>query len=65
VGGAIRPGGTLPPWRLTGATACWTDPARRRQPAASGVTKIYPMGEVEVRALRGVDADLYRGELMA
>ncbi|MBI5460851.1 MAG: ABC transporter ATP-binding protein [Gammaproteobacteria bacterium] len=29
-----------------------------------GVTKIYPMGEVEVQALRGVDMDLYRGELV-
>ena len=28
------------------------------------VTKVYPMGEVEVRALRGVDMDLYRGELV-
>ncbi|MCG8451063.1 MAG: ABC transporter ATP-binding protein [Pirellulales bacterium] len=30
--------------------------------AARHVTKIYPMGEVEVHALRGVDVDLYRGE---
>ena len=28
------------------------------------VTKVYPMGEVEVQALRGVDMDLYRGELV-
>jgi putative ABC transport system ATP-binding protein len=27
-----------------------------------GVTKIYQMGEVQVRALRGIDLDLYRGE---
>jgi putative ABC transport system ATP-binding protein len=27
-----------------------------------GVTKVYQMGEVQVRALRGIDLDLYRGE---
>lgn len=27
-----------------------------------GITKIYPMGEVDVHALRGVDLDLYSGE---
>jgi len=32
---------------------------------ARGVTKIYQMGEVPVRALRGVDVDLFRGELTA
>jgi putative ABC transport system ATP-binding protein len=31
---------------------------------ARGVTKVYPMGEVEVYALRAVDIDLYEGELM-
>ncbi len=31
---------------------------------ARGLTKVYKMGEVEVHALKGVDFDLFRGELV-
>jgi len=31
---------------------------------ARGITKVYDMGEVKVHALRGVDIDLYTGEMV-
>jgi len=31
---------------------------------ATGLTKTYRMGEIEVHALRGIDIELYRGELV-
>ncbi|MEZ4861045.1 MAG: ABC transporter ATP-binding protein [Caldilineaceae bacterium] len=38
-----------------------------RQPviAVRGVTKIYRMGDIEVQALRGVDVEIYPGEMVA
>jgi putative ABC transport system ATP-binding protein len=41
-----------------------TEPAAETVFHVHGLTKVYHMGEVEVRALRGVDLDLYAGELM-
>src|SRR5512144_229087 len=31
---------------------------------ARGLTKVYPMGDIEVRALKGVDLDIYAGEFV-
>jgi len=38
--------------------------ARERTLRAADLTKVYRTGSVEVRALRGVDLDLYQGELV-
>ncbi|MEE9543703.1 MAG: ABC transporter ATP-binding protein [Thermodesulfobacteriota bacterium] len=40
------------------------DKERARVFEARGVTKVYDMGEVQVHALRGVDIDLFEGELV-
>ena len=32
---------------------------------ASGLTKVYDMGEVQIHALRGIELELYAGELVA
>ncbi|MFG0334516.1 MAG: ABC transporter ATP-binding protein [Maioricimonas sp. JB049] len=42
----------------------WPGPERRAVFRARGLTKIYHMGEVDVHALRGVDLNLFEGELM-
>jgi len=39
-------------------------PPRQAVFQARGLAKVYHMGEVEVHALRAVDLDLYRGELV-
>ncbi len=48
---------------MPGVVAAAT-PARDVVFRARGLTKVYRMGEVEVRALAGVDIDLVQGELL-
>lgn len=47
-----------------GATAQHLDTARRPLFSTRGLTKVYRTGEVEVRALNGVDLDLYEREIL-
>ncbi len=46
------------------ATQSVGSPAETLVFRARGLTKVYDMGEVQVHALRGVDLELYRSELM-
>ena len=46
------------------AVPATTGPAGASVFRARGVTKVYHMGDVDVHALRGVDFDLYAGELL-
>jgi putative ABC transport system ATP-binding protein len=46
------------------AAADSTEPDREPLFAARGLTKVYPSGETEIRALDGVDLDLYPSELI-
>ncbi|HMS09181.1 MAG TPA: ABC transporter ATP-binding protein [Pyrinomonadaceae bacterium] len=54
--------------QLERSDAQMDDPAADTAPEAvfqiRGVTKVYRMGEVEVHALKGIDLELYRGELV-
>lgn len=53
-------------FRRSAAPAPATDAQGRRAVIdIRGITKLYHMGEVEVHALRGVDLQIYEGELLA
>ena len=46
--------------------SCYADSSYQREPVliGKGLTKTYTMGEVKVHALKGVDIELYAGELL-
>jgi putative ABC transport system ATP-binding protein len=49
---------------MVAAPALALDPKEDRIISARGLTKVYRMGDVEVRALDGADFDLFRGEMV-
>ncbi len=46
--------------------SCYADTSNQREPVliGKGLTMTYTMGEVKVHALKGVDIELYAGELL-
>jgi putative ABC transport system ATP-binding protein len=57
-------GATADPFTLRGPTVSPKTGVAKAVFQARGITKIYKMGEIEVPALRGIDLDLYSGELV-
>lgn len=49
---------------MTNPATTLVPPTRRPVFEARSLSKVYPMGEVEVHALRGVDLDLWPGEMV-
>ncbi|MEJ2513835.1 MAG: ABC transporter ATP-binding protein [Gammaproteobacteria bacterium] len=49
---------------MSGSAGQGSDREPRAVFHARGLTKVYHMGEVDVHALRGIDLDLYEGELV-
>jgi putative ABC transport system ATP-binding protein len=58
--GIVGGGETAACMQATGASDAESRPVFR----ARGLSKVYHLGSVEVHALRGVDLDIYRGELL-
>ncbi|MDR3402213.1 MAG: ABC transporter ATP-binding protein [Chthoniobacter sp.] len=55
---------TTPEIPVLSVPAAGSDPDREPLFRARDLTKVYPSGETEIRALDGVDLDLYEGELI-